>query len=239
MGYEEDFEIDEIRYTQNTSDSETRFDRAENFSRISELQAEREKKSEILEGMVSRDFSLDPEKRFDNTKDFHYAGPGEFEEELKKREPSTTNLDARLTDGFYDPRDNQAYVREGDNTLKTGIHEKLHQKSMSELPTRLNEGVTEYLARREAGPYGDLKKIDERGREIAQAKSDYEKEVEVVHKLSALIGEKPIRAAYFNGDTATLRSAVDKELGDGAFNKLSEALEKREYEIFDKLFTKK
>jgi hypothetical protein len=133
-------------------------------------------------------------------------------------------------------------VRDKGDTLTTSIHEKLHQKSMSELPTRLNEGITEHYAREKAGPIGSLKDIDHRGREISKPVSDYEKEVEIVRKLESTIGREPLNAAYFEGKTEVLQNEVDKYLGEGAFKKISDALENRDYqsasEIIEKYYRK-
>lgn len=215
---------------------EARLEKARDFDlNNSDRSAERQKKAEIVEEMVSKDLPISPEKRLDNARDFHYADEKEFGEELEERYSSTTEEDKKLIDGFYNSRDNQAFVKEDGDTFKTSIHEKLHQKSMSELPTRLNEGVTEYMAKREAGPMGDLKYIDNRGMVIPKAPSDYEKEVETVSKLSALVGDKNINSAYFEGKTEQFRISVDGVLGDGAFKKISEALEKRDYDSVSKI----
>jgi len=201
----------------------------------SEIDATRDKKSEILENMVSKDFPISPEKQTDNTKDSHYVGKESFERELKKREPSTTESDIKLTRGFHDPRDNQVYIKDQGDTLVTSIHEKLHQKSNSELPTRLNEGITEHFARKEAGGLADLKNYDHHGREIPKAISDYEKEVEIIQKIEAIIGRNPINKAYFEGKTDILEMHFDSARGQGAFKKLNEALEKRDYDVASKI----
>lgn len=222
---------------------EKRFEQAADFNiRNSELAAERQKRTEIVEGMVSKDFPISPEKRLDNAKDFHYADTREFGNELERRDSAVTEKDKRLTQGFYDGRDNQAFVKDEGDTLKTSIHEKIHQKSMSELPTRMNEGVTEHLARREAGTLGELKKIDNHGKEIPIPPSDYEKEAETISKLSALVGDSNIHSAYFEGKTDQLRGAIDGVLGEGSFQKISEALEKKDYnaasDVIDKYHKK-
>lgn len=203
--------------------------RLENASNYNEIKDTREKKSEIAEKMGTRDFPISSEKRLDNAKDFHYAGEQEFGDELAKRESSTTEEDKRLTEGFHDGRDNQAFVKDKGDTLKTSIHEKLHQKSMSELPTRLNEGITEYYAREKAGAMGALKDIDHSGKEISKPLSDYEKEVEIVRKLESTIGREPIHAAYLGGETRELMKHTDAVLGDGSFEKITNALEARDY----------
>lgn len=236
-------EAKEVREAEEHGDKthlqEKRFEKAADFNtQNSELTAEREKRAEIVEDMVSRDFPLSSEKRLDNAKDFHLVDSMEFGKELEKRDRSTAEEGKKLTQGFYDGRDNQAFVKDEGRTFTASLHEKLHQKSMSELPTRLNEGVTDYLARREAGPLGELKHIDSHGKEIPIPPSDYEKEVETVSKLSALVGESNIHSAYFEGKVDQLRGAIDDVLGEGSFQKISEALENRDYEgvsdVFDK-----
>jgi len=206
---------------------ESRVERAQD---ISELTATREKKSEIIENMVQSDFPISAEKRMDNAKDFYYLGENEFTEEARYRNISSTEEDIGRIEGFYDGKDGKAFVKDQGDTLVTSIHEKLHQKSMSELPSRLNEGITEHFARKEAGAWGELKNIDSGGKEIPKIPSDYEKEVEIVRKLEATVGEKPLNAAYFEGRTDILKSHVDSLLGDGAFLKISDALEKKDYE---------
>lgn len=198
----------------------------------------RQKKSEIIEDMVTRDHPVSPERRADNTRDFHYIDERRFEAELKERDPSATEKDERLTEGFHDGRDHQAFVKEKGDTLLTSVHEKLHQKSMSELPTRFNEGLTEHFARNESGGAGRLKDIDHRGREIPRPLSDYEREVEVVGKLEASIGREPLERAYFDGDSAYLRDNVDSALGDGAFQRITDSLEKRDYDAASEIIEK-
>ena len=200
-----------------------------------EVKETRDKKAEIVENMVSRDFPINTEKNADNTRDFHYRDEGSFEKELKQRDSSTTERDAKLTDGFHDSRDNQAFVKENSDTLRTSIHEKLHQKSMSEMPTRFNEGLTEHFSRQEEGALGRLKDIDNRGKEMPKALSDYEREVEIVKKLESTIGREPLERAYFNGETDVLKSSTDGVLGDGSFQKISNALERGDYDAASKI----
>ena len=210
---------------------EQRFAHASDAATTDKLQTgEREKKSEILEDMVARDFPVSSERRLDNSRDFHFSDDQGFEQALKSRDPSTSEGDARRTQGFYDSRDDQAFVRESNNTIVDGLHEKLHQKSMNDLPGRLDEGITEYFARQEAGPVGDLKDIDGRGREILKTPSDYEKEVEIVRKLEATIGRDSIEKAYFEGKSDLLKESVDRTLGEGSFQTIADALELGNYE---------
>lgn len=209
--------------------------KGEGLSRMSELNANREKRSEITEGMISRGRPLLPEKQKDNSKDLHYLGEKLFAGELKKRDPGVSDGDISLTEGFHDRRDNQAFVKDQGETLTTSLHEKLHQKSQSDLPLRLNEGVTENLAREKAGYVGELKNIDGHGRVIDKPVSDYEHEVRVSRQLDALAGRESLDKAYFLGDSSQLQQRVDAELGKGSFDRLGQVLEERDYQKADKI----
>jgi hypothetical protein len=201
-----------------------------------ERRASREKRAEIVEGMVRKDFDLSPEKRRNDAGNFHYRDSREFDRELRRREPGATGSDAFRTEGFYDSRDHQAYVRDTGDTLERATHEKLHQKSKSELPTRLDEGMTEHFTRKELGGFADLKTFGSRGREIQKPQSDYRNEARIVSKLEASIGPETLHKGYFEGNTAALRRETDRALGDGAYEHLTEALEKRDYETANRLF---
>lgn len=204
--------------------------KGEGLSRMSELKANREKRSEITEGMISRGRPLSPEKQKDNSKDLHYLGEERFAGELIKRNPGVSDGDISLTEGFHDRRDNQAFVKDQGETLTTSLHEKLHQKSQSDLPLRLNEGMTENFAREKAGYVGELKNIDGHGSMIDKPVSDYEHEVSVSQQLDALAGRESLDQAYSKGDSQLLQQNVDSEVGKGSFNKIGEALEKRDYQ---------
>jgi len=195
----------------------------------SEKQATRDAKADVTENIVSKSFPLNEAKRGDNSRDFHFQGKDNFNQEYNKR-ASGKGPEANQVLGYHDSRDNQAFVRDQGNTLETAVHEKLHQKSSSELPTRLNEGVTEHFTRQGAGEMGRLKDFDSRGNEIPRPGSDYDRDREIVGKLSATVGDAPLHAAYFDGNTDELRQHVDSALGPGAFQEVSKALESRDYD---------
>lgn len=184
-----------------------------------------------IEQMVVRDFSVAPEKRLDQARDLAIVDDQEFVAELKAREPELKEEEIERIAGFQDSRDSKAFVREGEFSEQwlTSIHEKLHQKSQSELPRAMNEGVTEYLARKEAGWTGELHNYDRHGNEIPR-RSAYDGEVEVINKLVARVGDAPLKRAYFQGDTASLQQRVDAELGRGAFVDLCNALEQKDFQ---------
>lgn len=195
-----------------------------------EVRETRDKKAEIVEGMVSRDFPVSNQKNTDNSGDFHYLEEHKFEKELKQRDPRSTEQDVKLTEGFHDGKDNQAFVKDKGGTLDTSLHEKLHQKSLSDMPTRLNEGITEHFSRQEGGTWERIKNIDHRGKEISKPLSDYENEVEIVKKLESTIGREPLERAYFKGETEYLIKSTDGILGEGSYKQIADALESRDYD---------
>ena len=215
--------------------SASRLEKSADFGVKNEARESSHKRAEITENLVRGDMPDTARRRLDNTRDFNFNTDKEFNRELKRREPSTTEGEAKRTLGFHDPRDNQAHVRDGGNTLETALHEKYHQKSDSHLSTRLNEGVTEYMAREKAGGIGQLRDIDNRGRDITPPKA-YEKEVDAVRKMSATVGDKGIRSAYFEGKSDELRKSFDSAQGDGAFERLRNAVEKEDKQSVDKIF---
>ncbi len=194
-----------------------------------DLQEVRRAKAEIVEKMVDKGDFIHDGNKVDNAKDLHFQSETSYYRELQRREPGI-GKDMELVAGYCDPRDNQAFVRDKGKTLETAVHEKLHQKSKSEMPTRFNEGVTEYLTRQISGEVGRFKEIDHRGREISGFISDYEKEREVVGKIAATVGDAPLHAAYFEGNTDILRAHVDSAFGPDSYQEITEALEERNYD---------
>jgi hypothetical protein len=204
-----------------------------------ETEASRRKREEIVEKIISEKNGVAGKgEAKDNTHDFHLVDEREYRNELKIRDPNVSDSEIDYIGGFQDPVDNQAFVPDRGDTLLVSCHEKLHQKSNSDLPTRLNEGLTEYFAREKAGAIGNLKNIDQHGREIPKPKSDYEREVGIVRKLDASIGREPLDKAYFEGRTDILKSEVDAIFGEGSYEKITTALEKRDYQAADRIITK-
>ena len=219
-----------------TQRHESRLEKAHDFgNKNHELNASREKRAEIAEKMVLHDMPETPEKRLTSAKDFHFQSDNDFEQELKRRDPVTTDDETHRTDGFHDPRDHQAYVRDHGNTYETSIHEKYHQKSHTDMPTGMNEGVTEYLAREKAGGIGRLRDIDNRGRDVTPPLA-YENEVAAVRKMAATVGDDQIKTAYFEGKTDELRKSLDSVRGDGAYERLQNAVERDDPGSADKVF---
>lgn len=74
----------------------------------------------------------------------------------------------------------------------------------------LNEGITEMFTRQSVKNMG----VDD----ISIA---YPDEVEIAEFLSDLVGENVIKDAYFSSDVEGLRTSVDSELGQGAFDTIN------------------
>jgi len=184
-----------------------------------ERTASQRKRAEITEKIVMKNVPEGAIGRRDDTAGMRYRDAHDYAREIQAREPGISPGEIERTPGFHDPRDNKAFVREGTDTLSTSIHEKLHQKSNCDLPTNFKEGITEYLARREAGPMGALKQIDSQGREIPQPKY-YEKETVLVQQLSGVVGDRAIEQAYFERRTDLLKQQYESAMGKGSFDRL-------------------
>jgi hypothetical protein len=189
-----------------------------------ERAASQRKRAEIAENIVMKKVPEGSIGRRDDTASMRYMEKKEFDREFRERDPGARQAEIDRTLGFRDPRDNKAFVKEGSDTLSTAVHEKLHQKSNCDLPTNFKEGITEHLARREAGAMGDLKQIDARGREIPRP-TVYEKETMMVLKVSAVVGDKPIEQAYFERRTDLLKQQYESAMGKGSFDRLLRAFQ--------------
>ena len=194
-----------------------------------ELCAKHDVEKNILENEVMENFPVAKDKQIDNSKGLHFLDEKELAQELKNRFPEDRVEEGTAISGFEDSRDNQAFVIDNPDSYETGVHEKLHQKSKSELPTCLDEGITQYFTREKIGGLGELKSVDNHGREIPKSVSAYGKDVEIVQKLDAVVGRKPLYGAYFNGDTQRLQLSVDNALGEGAYEKITTAMKEKNY----------
>lgn len=100
----------------------------------------------------------------------------------------------------------------------TLAHERLHQLSHPAFARgaggRIDEGVTEILARRISPDPAlrDLGKV-------------YPREQGIAHRLFARAGDDVMGRAYFGGDLAGLRRSIDRDLGPGAFDRAVRAMQ--------------
>jgi hypothetical protein len=158
-----------------------------------------------------------------------------FEAELRRRFPGEATGRIREIHGFFDERDGRAFAREGREYLLAPVHERLHQISKpmeGALPRSLTEGITEWYARRDLGPYSHLHRIsqDSRGNVVIEDPiAYYDREVRIVAMLNALVGERLVGGAYFHGQVDELRIAVDAELGSGRFGEVLSLMEEGRY----------
>ncbi|MEA2061542.1 MAG: hypothetical protein U9P10_13770 [Thermodesulfobacteriota bacterium] len=56
--------------------------------------------------------------------------------------------------------------------------------------------------------------------------------------MEAVVGKNPLNRAYFDGRSDILKKHIDSQMGDGAFEKLTQALEKRDYKTAEKIIKK-
>ena len=134
----------------------------------------------------------------------------EFERHVREQGIETSE-DKRLL-GYADDR---VHVdREHIEVPRTLAHERLHQVSDKlyggMLGKAIDEGTTEHFAGKLRG---DL--------HLANAGQCYPDQRRLVEMLSARVGDDTIARAYFRGEWTSLRSQVDKQLGDGALAEIS------------------
>lgn len=100
------------------------------------------------------------------------------------------------------------YVRETRGNPGTVIHESMHLYSnltvRDTYGTNVNEGMTEYFTR----IITDI---------LGIARSNYREQVEEVTELAGVVGDSVLRAAYFEGEIASLESTVDAVVEEDAF----------------------
>ena len=80
-----------------------------------------------------------------------------------------------------------------------------------------------------------MKNIDKHGKEIPKPESDYKHDVKIVKKIEATVGKDALNAAYFDGKSDVLNGNIDKRLGEDSYNKITDALEKKDYNRASKL----
>ena len=129
------------------------------------------------------------------------------------------------TNAFRDESEIHVHKYRGDFT--TTIHESIHLYSSENftdhVPSPAVEGVTEFFAmmvcEQQGLPRGGV----------------YGKQLASVQKLVALVSQKTLAEAYFNGQVEALRKAVDDAKGPGTFQQWLLLMKKREYKDADKV----
>ncbi len=166
----------------------------------------------VLEGIQKRYGKHIPPERLERARssDTEFVSKARYERLLRTKYGLQESEASRVL-GHFDPAENKTWVSDSRPlTLKRVAHERIHQlghpKSEAELGRPLYEGLTQVLAVEAAGD--------------PQLKGDpsvYPREVRVTHMLRALAGPDAAERAYFAGDTAALRTRIDRQLGTGSF----------------------
>jgi len=125
--------------------------------------------------------------------------------------------------GDFDKEGRAIYIdREHVLVSKTLAHERLHEladrRFRALLGSRLDEGMTEHLAREIAGDP-----------ELVDVGKCYPRERRIIEMMSARVGEDPLKRAYFQGDWLPLKERVDRELGEGALAEVARLTEAGKY----------
>jgi hypothetical protein len=111
---------------------------------------------------------------------------------------------------------------------KTLAHERLHQLCDARFREffghPLHEGLTEYLARK-ISPDLQIRDLGE----------SYPKERRLVEMLFARAGDDALQRAYFQGDWRLLQQRVERDLGEGALEKVIQAAKQENYEEAERL----
>lgn len=130
---------------------------------------------------------------------------------------------------FQDEDGGEIHMRKARADLGTQIHEGLHLFSDDRWKRRMNynvnEGVTEYFTRK-IGPEVQVERDD--GFFLRQYTS-------VTHLVKA-VTEPVLAAAYFEGDIASLKTAVDAR-GKGTWDQWTGFLDVNDFKSANKLFT--
>jgi hypothetical protein len=182
-------------------------------------QAAREK----IDRKFADDLPADGVRRWQKT-DTRFEDRDTYERGLYARYPDLRLRPRERVTGDYRAEERTAVVdRDHLNLPTTVAHENLHALSQpgarEVLGSRLHEGMTQHLAS-EVMPEVHL-----RGESVG-----YPDEVRHTEQLAALVGEGPIREAYFRADVSELRQRFDRERGAGAFDAWREAIDREDDE---------
>jgi hypothetical protein len=122
---------------------------------------------------------------------------------------------------FQDEDRGEVHIRKERSDLGTQLHEGLHLFSDDRWRKRMgynvNEGVTEYFTRK-LGPEVQVERDD----------SSFLRQYTSATHLVTAVTEPVVAAAYFNGDIAALKTAVDGK-GKGTWHKWLDLLDANDY----------
>ena len=131
---------------------------------------------------------------------------------------------------FQDEDKGVIHIRKERADLGTQIHEGMHAHSddrwRKKMNYAVNEGVTEYFTRK-VGPEVEVHRDD----------SSFLREYTSATHLVTVATEPVVGAAYFEGDLANLKKAVDDAKGAGTWGKWVGNLEVNDFKSANKLLT--
>jgi hypothetical protein len=131
---------------------------------------------------------------------------------------------------FQDEDRGEVHIRKERSDLGTQLHEGLHLFSADRWRKRMgynvNEGVTEYFTRK-LGPEVQVVRDD----------SSFLRQFTSATHLVTAAGEPVVAAAYFDGDVAGLKTAVDDKKGAGTWAKWLDRLDANDFKGANALLT--
>jgi len=186
--------------------------------------------SDVLRSIKKRHGCYIPEQRMQETRHLPASVlPRQEYESLVRSVYGVDDNKAQRMLGHYDRQNGSIWVSQTyPLTARLLAHEHLHQledpKTSDMLGKGLAEGMTEYLARDAVGDphFADQPRV-------------YPHEVRIVSMLGALVGDKALKKAYFQGDWQELRQGVNEQLGERALAKLAHLTDQKKYKEVEML----
>ena len=125
-----------------------------------------------------------------------------------------------VTSHGFTTQTDEIYLKGGENSPGALLHEAIHALAPDafddQYGRRVDEGTTEYFARRVAAKAGK------------HPPSSYKLEHAGVQALAAVVGDALLAEAFFTGKTLRLQSAVDDARGEGTFSAWRRAMQEPE-----------
>lgn len=180
--------------------------------------------SDVLSSIKKRHGDYIPEQRMQEARHLPASVlPRQEYESLVRSVYDVDEDQAKRMLGHYDRQNGGVWVSQTyPLTARLLAHEHLHQledpKTGDMLGKGLEEGMTEWLARDAVGDphFADQPRV-------------YAQEVRIVNTLGAVVGDKTLKQAYFQGDWQSLRRGVNEQLGEGALAKIAHLTDQKKY----------
>ena len=140
----------------------------------------------------------------------------EYEEDVGEGSYLRENPDGLR--GFFRQSTGEIFINIDRQAVHTLAHEVLHKNTSTKFEADeaysrgLDEGITQYLARKAVSSWG------------LTPGTSYEDQVAVVEDLASFVGDGPIENAYFDGDVAGFRSALDSRTRPGMFDRVMQLM---------------